>query len=202
MTTSVIQHRVGKAGRGDVDRLKTALARAFHEDPVFTWWIPDAERRRATLPPFFALSLEAFGVHDEIYVDGEKTGAAVWGPPANPLGIEDEQEFGRRVEAIVADVDLPRVYEIITTLEAHHPREPHYYLQWAGVVPERQGLGTGSALLLPVLQRCDREGLPAYTEATSLRNRRLYERHGFSFVGEVAPASGPSLWRMWREPRP
>ena len=131
MTTSVTQHRVGKAGRRDVDRLKTVLATAFHDDPVFTWWIPDAERRRATLPPFFALSLEAFGVHDEIYVDGEKTGAAVWGPPANPLGIEDEEEFGSRVEAIVADVDLPRVYEIITTLEAHHPREPHYYLQWA-----------------------------------------------------------------------
>jgi RimJ/RimL family protein N-acetyltransferase len=124
----------------------------------------------------------------------------VWGPPTNPLGIEDEEEFGRRMEEIVADVDLPRVYEIVTSLEEHHPREPHYYLQWAGVVPERQGHGIGSTLLTPVLQRCDRDRLPAYTEATSLRNRRLYERHGFSFVGEIAPASGPSLWRMWREP--
>jgi hypothetical protein len=31
----------------------------------------------------------------------------------------------------------------------------------------------------PVLERCDREGVRAYLDAASERNRRLYERHGF-----------------------
>jgi ribosomal protein S18 acetylase RimI-like enzyme len=180
--------------------LADVLARAFHDDPVFTWWIPDADRRRDTLPPFFELFVETFVVHGLVYVDADTTGTAVWGPPSNPMGIEDEDAFGARMEEIVPAIDLPRVFEITTVLAEHHPTAPHFYLQWAAVLPEQQGRGIGSALLEPVLQRCDREGMPAYTEATSLHNRRLYERHGFTFLNELAPAGGPPLYRMWREP--
>ncbi|MDD7939457.1 GNAT family N-acetyltransferase [Actinomycetospora lutea] len=199
MMTTISTPRIRTAtpetsGLGDV------LARAFQEDPVFTWWIPDADRRRATLPPFFDLFVETFLVHDLVYVDADTTGTVVWGPPSNPLGIEDEEAFGVRMEEIVAETDLPRVIEIVTTLAEHHPSDPHYYLQWAAVLPEHQGRGIGSVLLAPVLQRCDREGVPAYTEATSLHNCRLYERHGFAFISEIAPADGPPLYRMWREP--
>lgn len=194
------RHQVRKATAREVAGLAVVAAKAFFEDPVFTWWIPDADRRRATLPPFFELFLEAFLVHGEVHLDGDAAGVVAWGPPANPMGIEDQEEFGRRIEELVADVDLPRLYEIVTAQEEHHPSEPHYYLQWAAVVPDRQGEGIGSALLGPVLQRCDRDGIPAYTEATNLRNRRLYERHGFTFVGEIAPAGGPALYRMWRDP--
>jgi hypothetical protein len=53
-----------------------------------------------------------------------------------------------------------------------------------------------------MLARADREGVPAYHEATSPRNRALYERHGYVNQGEfVLPDGGPTLWRMWREPR-
>jgi hypothetical protein len=52
-----------------------------------------------------------------------------------------------------------------------------------------------------MLQRCDREGVRAYLDATSPRNKRLYERHGFRATGEFAPDGGPRLWPMWREPK-
>ena len=41
--------------------------------------------------------------------------------------------------------------------------------------------------------------MPAYLEASSPRNRVLYERHGFQVTEQfsLAPAS-PPLWRMWR----
>ena len=44
--------------------------------------------------------------------------------------------------------------------------------------------------------------MPAYLEATSEDNRRLYERHGFVIVDELAVAGSPPLWAMWRQPRP
>jgi GNAT superfamily N-acetyltransferase len=194
------RHRVRKATSGDVAAIVPVMCRAFADDPVFTWWIPDGDRRRATLPAFFALYVETFAVHDEVYVDGDLAGTVVWGPPANPLGISDEEAFGLRIEQIVAEADLGRLFELVTLVEEYHPTEPHHFLQWAATDPSRQGEGIGSALLTPVLERCDREGMPAYTEATSLRNRRLYERHGFTFLNEVAPAGGPPLYRMWRGP--
>jgi GNAT superfamily N-acetyltransferase len=66
---------------------------------------------------------------------------------------------------------------------------------------ERQGRGLGSELLAPVLRRCDREGVPAYLEASSVQSKRLYERHGFEARGVLAPAGGPTLWPMWRVTR-
>jgi GNAT superfamily N-acetyltransferase len=69
-------------------------------------------------------------------------------------------------------------------------------------VPAFQGRGIGSAFLQDMLQRADADGLPAYHEATSPRNRALYERHGYVNQGElVLPDGGPTLWRMWRDPR-
>ena len=67
--------------------------------------------------------------------------------------------------------------------------------------PAAQGRGLGTALVRPMLERCDREGRPAYLEATTPRNRALYERLGFALVEEMRfPQDGPPLWRMWREP--
>jgi hypothetical protein len=48
--------------------------------------------------------------------------------------------------------------------------------------------------MFPILSRCDEHGLPAYLEASSPRNRALYERHGFAVVEEMRlPRGGPAL---------
>jgi GNAT superfamily N-acetyltransferase len=63
-----------------------------------------------------------------------------------------------------------------------------------------QGAGLGGALRAPILARCDRDGVPAYLEATSDRNRALYERHGFRVRGAIPLPDGPRVWAMWRDP--
>ena len=66
---------------------------------------------------------------------------------------------------------------------------------------EQQGKGVGTALLRPVLEHCDAEGIPCYLESSKERNVPFYRRHGFEVVEEVSlPDDGPMLWTMWREP--
>jgi len=97
---------------------------------------------------------------------------------------------------------LPRALKGMAAMDAVHPHEPHYYLPIIGVDPAAQGQGIGSSLLRPVLERADREGMPAYLEATTPRNRALYARHGFEDVDVLhLPYDGPPMWRMWREPK-
>jgi ribosomal protein S18 acetylase RimI-like enzyme len=84
-----------------------------------------------------------------------------------------------------------------------HPSTPeHHYLSVLAIDPSRQGQGLGSELLAPVLARCDRDRVPAYLESSNERNRPFYRRHGFEVVGVYrVPNGGPSVARMWRDPR-
>ena len=97
---------------------------------------------------------------------------------------------------------LARAQRGLAVMEEGHPRTPHYYLDSLGVEPGVAGEGIGSALMEPVLERCDAERMPAYLNAGSARSRDLYLRHGFEVTEEFRlPDGGPPLWRMWREPR-
>ena len=85
-------------------------------------------------------------------------------------------------------------------MSRHHLREPHYYLAALGTDPSHQRKGIGSALIQPVLDRCDRESLPAYLESSKRTNIPFYERHGFEVVEELEVPGGPKLWPMVRRP--
>ncbi|MFF1713374.1 GNAT family N-acetyltransferase [Streptomyces sp. NPDC058268] len=197
----VVIRRAGESDRADVVRL---LDEAFRDDPVSSWVFPDAEHRRrrhgALMDGFFDLALS------EGYVDIAEDGSAValwWSVPAG--GDESADEAGEEGPAQLreaVDPDNARIEEIARlTGEAHPTDRPHQYLHMIGVSPERQGEGLGSALIGAVLERCDREGLHAYLEASNSRSRTLYSRLGFRFTGNaINLPDGPQLWPMWREP--
>jgi GNAT superfamily N-acetyltransferase len=86
-------------------------------------------------------------------------------------------------------------------VDEFHPTESHWYLPLIGVDVTKQGLGYGSALLRHALERCDRDQLPAYLEASSPKNRQLYARHGFEELGVIQEGSSPPMWPMQRTPR-
>jgi GNAT superfamily N-acetyltransferase len=190
--------RIRAATPQDAAKMAQALAAAFYGDPVFRHFSPDDERRAAMLPALFDVFVEAYLGHGETYAHAGGAGAALWAYPGqDPLSAD--AAYGERLEEI-AGIDAPRLFEIVEALESQAPTEPHYHLQFLGVRPERQGEGLGGTLMTPILRRCDQDGIPAYLEATSDRNRALYERHGFRARGAIPLPDGPALWRMWRDP--
>jgi GNAT superfamily N-acetyltransferase len=81
----------------------------------------------------------------------------------------------------------------------------HQYLAILAVRPGCQGRGIGTALLNARHRDLDRDGVPAYLEASSPRARDLYLRHGYTLRpgGPFRlPEGGPPMWPMWREPAP
>lgn len=189
--------RVSAAG---ARQLSDVLARAFEDDPVFGWVIPDATRRRARLPGLFSLFAEAYLPRGETYMATDAAGAAVGLPAGSELMDADSAEaFGERLAEVLGD-DASRATEVNAALQEHHPVQPSFYLFLLGVVPERRNQGLGGRMLASVLRGCDAAGVPAYLEATGPGNRRLYARHGFETVGEITVPHGPTLWPMWREP--
>jgi len=194
--------RLHQATIGDIGRLKEVLADAFHEDPVFGWLIPDARRRRARLRRFFAVELRHVSLpRGQVWTTAEQTGVAMTLPPGSwrvppRATLLEGRCFGAR---------LGRAARLGFAMEWHHARQvrrPHHYIRDVGVLPEMQGLGLGSALMGPTLERCDRQGLSAYLEASSERSAALYARLGFRVLRELRVGGSPPLWLMLRPPLP
>jgi GNAT superfamily N-acetyltransferase len=193
---------VRRATTDDVDVLARVLARAFDDDPISEFLFPDARRRQRALPRYFSILLRpAFLPSGEVWTDGDACGSAMWTPPTQRRpSTRDLLRFAPLVP--VLGRRLPQAISTMQAVERHHPRTPHWYLAVLGTDPPRQGRGVGSALLGPVLERCDADGLPAYLESSKERNVPFYARHGFRVTTTIdLPGGGPRLWLMWREPR-
>ena len=187
--------RPRKASAADLPNVTDTLALSFYDDPVLTWIIDDGPRRRELLPGFFGAVAQSYLAYDELYVVDEGVSAAVWAPP----GAEDDEGLPTVLGAVVEEYE-ERLSEILALMGEKHPTEPHYYLFLLGTRSEWQGRGLGSSLMVPVLDACDRNRVPAYLEATSERNKQLYLRHGFEVTDEIPLPDGPMMWPMWRSP--
>jgi GNAT superfamily N-acetyltransferase len=90
--------------------------------------------------------------------------------------------------------------KLLSQIERARPKTPYYYLRLLAVAPAWQGRGIGTALLRPILDICDAQGVPAYLETDFEPNLRFYERHGFSVKETIPiPPAGLRMWTMWRE---
>lgn len=182
----------------DVGRLKTVLAEAFYDDPVFCWLMPEDSKRHARLRRYFGIDLSHFALpHGRVWTTNDLTGAALTLPP----GKWRVPPRTTLMQGTAFGIHLSRAARIGGAMEWRHARElrgPHYYVRDIGVHPDTQGKGLGSALLAPTLERCDQEGLPAYLEASSERSAALYERLGFQHVKELRVGGSPPLRLMIR----
>jgi GNAT superfamily N-acetyltransferase len=191
-----------RASPADLDRMGSILAAAFSADPAFVHMLPlDLSRRDERLRRFFALELPRSQQCGGAWRTTDGRGAAVWYPPG-----EDQLSFWDMARQLPANVRifgrrLMVASRVLRELERRHPNRPHWYLYYLAAEPGSQGIGIGTALLRPVLALCDEQQQPAYLEATSEQNRKLYLRHGFVDMGPFAlPDYGPTLWPMWRDP--
>jgi len=191
-----------KVAEADVRGVAKALARAFHDDPLIGRWIfQDESRRMRRLGRGFELYMRRIWLrHDECYTTDRLIGGVMWMPPGTWRANMLQQLWLLPPLAAALGRDLPRLMRLLNAFEEKHPHDSHYYLPAIGVEPEWQGRGFGAALLRPILERCDRERVPAYLEASSPRNRALYERNGFEVVEEMTVRDSPPFWRMWRAP--
>ncbi|MFE9797498.1 GNAT family N-acetyltransferase [Streptomyces goshikiensis] len=195
---------IRQADQSDRDAVARLLDVAFRDDPVSGWVFPDPERRAAVHGKFLGVFVDVALEEGRIDCAVDGSAAALWlrVPAGDPDAEAAEDEVPARMRA-AADPDNERCELVGRLTGAVHPTaEEHEYLLMIAVAPGRQGEGLGTELMRPVLERCDREGLPAYLEASSERSKVLYERLGWEVTGEpVRLPDGPLMWPMWRKPR-
>jgi GNAT superfamily N-acetyltransferase len=198
---------VRPADKTERSALAGTLARANHDDPLMTWFVPDEDRWRTKSVEWFELVLRTMWPEPDagevLTVDG-CSGVAIWRAPGkwrvSPFVIVRLLPTALRVFGIGT---IGRVVRTLAAVEKCHPREEHWYLELLGTDPPMQRRGIGAALMAPILGRCDEQGLPAYLETQKLENVAYYRHHGFEVREELdLPGDGgPHLWTMWRASR-
>jgi len=195
---------VRRANAADLPELARMLSRAFFDDPVAEWACRADALRPRMLERFQGTRARQLLRHEEVWTTAQLTCAALWAPP------ERWKTTVREDLAIMGCMAHPRLWwrsplvgSGMLSLEARHPNgPPHYYLAVLGTDPAHQGQGLGSALMAPVLERCDADGVGAFLESSKERNIDFYARHGFRVTDELRLPRGPTMWQMWRDPRP
>ena len=193
-------------GRREVRDAAGVLARAFYDDPVTSWMLPDdASRLKALMRAFAPLARVHFlpRAGSEVGMrEGTVTAATLWDPPGQRKPSMFEQIVTTPTMMWAFRSRIPASMRVMELMEKHHPEEPHWYLMLIGSDPAVRGAGFGHALMRSRLERCDAEGSPAYLENSNPKNEAYYLRFGFEIMGEIKlPDGGPSMWPMWREPR-
>ena len=190
----------------DVGELSRTLARAFYDDPVMFWLLPDENARTAQLRWLFTTMtrhhhLARGGV--EVACDGSGVGAAaLWDPPNQWKESRRGQLAMTPTFIRVLGLRSMRGRAVQELMKRAHPEEPHWYLGVIGSDPSVRGKGFGQVLMRSRLDRVDAEHAPAYLESTKPQNIGYYQRFGFGVTGEIAlPDGGPTMWPMWRPPR-
>lgn len=191
------------ASQQDFPELAALLVRSFGGDPFHRWLFPDERVRASRQRLLFERLLMVYGRHGVVHTTEDRAGVAMWDPPRQEgPGLAEVLTFVLRVLPVFG-WRVFAVAEGMAPLAGLHPQEPHWYLSVLGSDPDRQRNGVGTALVRSVLERCDRDGIPAYLESSRPENVPWYERFGFEVVAPLPmPRGGPSLYRMRREPRP
>jgi ribosomal protein S18 acetylase RimI-like enzyme len=194
------------ARKDDIGGLSRTLARAFYDDPVMVWLLPDEKARTAQLGRLFTTMtrhhhLGRGGV--EVACNGPGVGAAaLWDPPNQWQETPRAQLAMTPTFIRVFGLRSMRGRPVQELMKRFHPEEPHWYLATIGSDPTVRGKGFGQVLMRSRLDRVDAEHAPAYLESTKPENIGYYQRFGFEVTGEIVlPDGGPTMWPMWRSPR-
>ena len=194
--------------RTSAETAATVLARAFWDDPLSLYILPDDRARTAGLPAFFASGVALGQLYGEAWTTpGTVEGAAIWLRPG-ATEVSDEMVTAAGGPAMALALGEPamlRFGRAMSAMSEHHfanMTAPHWYLLILGVEPRRQGEGVGGKLIAPVLRRADEAGVVSYLETTKRRNLPFYRKHGFEVVSEGTTSDGElRFWSMARPPR-
>ncbi|MBO3737538.1 GNAT family N-acetyltransferase [Actinoplanes flavus] len=196
MTTQP-QPAICTAPSADPRTISELLAEAFLHGDLADWLIPHLDTRARICPRYFALHVEHAITHGQIDMTTDAAAVSIWYPIAGEP-LPELPDYSQRLAEAVGRF-RPRVAALDQAMNDHQPYgQPHFYLAFLAVHPNRQRRGDGSALLCHRHDQLDGTRTEAYLGATGPRNRRLYARHGYLPQPAFHLPGGPRLYPMRR----
>ena len=190
-----------QAEPGEYFAVARLLAEVFFDDPMYAWLVPNERRRMKAITGLFDTACHILATADPaaVWTTDGFLGGAIWTPPGRP---NPSIALAWRV---ASDMILGLRWGMFRQMKVERSLTPiegrHWYLNTIGVAASQRGRGIGSALLAPIMARCDRDRLPIFLNTNTDDNVRFYGNHGFEVIREIELDSGRMhLFEMKRPP--
>lgn len=191
-------HKTRLLSPTDNPEITETLALAFQNESGWSYVIPDAKQRAARLPGAFHLLLREDHKKGAVFGTDEIEAVTLWRGPGQAHDSLRDRARSIIPFAQVLRGSLLRGLEVADLIEKHLPKEPFWYLHFAGCHPSFKGFGFGGAAIRAGLERADHDGLPAYLETADEHNVALYQSFGFEVKHIWQIPEGPMFWGMQR----
>lgn len=189
-----------------VREMRTLLARAYAEDPLMVWIFPDDESREHAVAAWLGIFVEHYLDHGRIDTVGtdQLEAVSVWRMPDQPSPGQPVPSpptlptISGMLAAVVGEERASAIGQGLAKMRKLTPQQPHVYLQFLAVDPDRQRRGLGRQALEPGLRRAEQLGVGVHLETMNPENLGFYRQLGLEVSGEVQlAADGPTAWAMW-----
>lgn len=191
----------------EVEHLVAVATRAFWDDPLFNFFQPNLLKQLRQLHGFFYSGIGDCSEAGKVFVaelGGKIAGIAAWLPPGVPLpmkGMRMVRSLRRAAPTLMHSPEKVKGLKLLNEMPKHHLHGNHWYLTVLATDPLYQGRGVGTALLEPVLARCDADGVASYLETQKEANLAYYRRFRYDMASVIQVRGAPPVWTMVRQPQ-
>lgn len=194
-----------RLGMTDVKRAAAVLSRAFQDDPVFSYFIPDPETRISKLYYIMEMLARYSVRYGEVYatpnfecvsalLPHDKVEMDFWNGLRNG-GLSNIIHTG--IASIIRQL---KVTDLMCAVHKELAPYPHLYGYLIGVEPTLKGQGYGSIVIKYELAKADSQNLPFYCDNVNEANLSKYEHYGMKVIREYTiPKTQVRIWAMVRE---
>lgn len=186
-------------------RAVSTMARAFADDDLYRYFIPEDGARERFLKTFMAFRLRYGLKHGTVLVAGDGAGVAVFLAPGHQMNPMDLLLCGG-LRAILPCTKAQRerimgFNRFADAVAARSAESPCWHLSPVCVEPPVQGKGIGKALVAHGLAQMRPSAQPCYLETQSEKNVEFYQVCGFRTISRTpVPGTGMEHWGMLWEP--
>lgn len=173
-----------------------SVVRAFLDDPLYRWLVPDIAKRADALAQLFAFTLQRAEQVGSVDVDPDRQAVAAWTAAGREL-LDDPTPFVELLDRWAPGQRDAALTGMAAT-DAATPTETRI-LHLLAVDPEAQGRGIGRQLIAARLATADRTGETTALTTSQPRNVGFYARLGFQQHAAVPlPQGGPTMFVLVR----
>ena len=194
------------------DQVKPAskiLSKAFYDDPISVYLIPDISERKAKLKHVYEYVIRYDILYGEVYATSPNLeGIAGWLHSENAYKTVKRQ-IKSGGPKVISELGMEfykkskHIEEFTNLIHKKNTPFKHWYLDQFGVDPNFQGKGHAGVLLKAMFTRSEQERLPIYVATHKEKNVAIYQHYGFKILEDIIiPDTDIRQFAMLKEPSP